>query len=607
MAILREALAIDPANTDALANLASLLISQGDVQEALANLKKLHEVDPRSVSGWLLLARARLVLGDAAGAEKCLNAAESLQPDLPAHACFQMAGVLQERKAFDDAERYYRRALALEPGNDLYRSNYADMLCSIGKLDEGLEQHSAILKHSPDRLRSHLALELALPGVYADGRDLQERRTRYAAGIEALRSRVERFRALPPGQIEADARWSNYLLAYQGEDDRGLQESFAAFQEAVLAPHAPSLDVARSARRGGGKLRVGFASSFFYHCTVGWYFSSWITDLDREKFDVHVYSLGPVRDDLTRRLAESSAFKPAHNLGLFGIAGRILADDLDVLIFPELGLCPITFALAAMRLAPLQCAGWGHPVTSGHSTVDMFFSSELMEPPDAQTHYAERLSLLPGLGTAYRRPEVPDERSRADFGLPDDVPLALVSQSLFKIHPDNDAQIRAVLERNPRAHLVMFEDSFARNTSLFKQRLAKQDIDLARIRFLPYMPRRDFLAVNSMCDVMLDTLHWSGGNTSLDAIAAGLPIVTLPGRFMRGRQSMAMLQLVGCTDWIAADEADYAGKASRALGDGDFRRVARQRLRTGAERLYEQSSAVESLERALTANLRSAD
>ena len=28
---------------------------------------------------------------------------------------------------------------------------------------------------------------------------------------------------------------------------------------------------------------------------------------------------------------------------------------------------------------------------------------------------------------------------------------------------------------------------------------------------------------------MLDTLRWSGGNTSLDAIACGLPVVTLPG------------------------------------------------------------------------------
>lgn len=597
---LRESLALDPHNVDALANLASLLIAQDGVQEALAVLKQLHAVDPRSVNGWLLLARARLVLGDAAGAEKCLRAAESLSPELPPHACFQMAGVLQERKAFDDAERYYRRAMALEPDNVLYRSNYADMLCSIGRLNDGLHEHAALLERSPDKLRSHLALNLTLPGVYENSDDLARRRAGFAEGIALLQGRLGRFRALPSAQVEADARWSNYLLAYQGEDDRDLQERFAAFQAEVLAPHAPARTPA-APRRGGRKLRVGFASSFFYHCTVGWYFSSWVTDLDREMFDVYVYSLGPVRDELTIRLADSSAFRPAHHLPLFGIARQMLSDDLDILIFPELGLCPITFALAAMRLAPLQCAGWGHPVTSGHATIDVYFSSELMEPPGAQAHYSERLALLPGLGTAYRRPDVPGDRDRAALGLPDNVPLALISQSLFKIHPDNDALIRRVLEANPRGRLVMFEDSFAVNTSRFKRRLAASGVDLARVVFLRYVPRRDFLAVNAACDVMLDTLHWSGGNTSLDAIAAGLPIVTLPGRFMRGRQSMAMLHAVDCADWIAADASDYVEKATRALGDGDFRCEARERLRAGSTGLYGQGDAIDRLQQTLSA------
>ena len=75
-------------------------------------------------------------------------------------------------KAFDEAERYYQRAMALEPANVLYRSNYADMLCSTGKIEEGLRQHATILKDSPDRLRSHLALNLTLRGVYASAQDL---------------------------------------------------------------------------------------------------------------------------------------------------------------------------------------------------------------------------------------------------------------------------------------------------------------------------------------------------------------------------------------------------------------------------------------------------
>jgi predicted O-linked N-acetylglucosamine transferase (SPINDLY family) len=66
---------------------------------------------------------------------------------------------------------------------------------------------------------------------------------------------------------------------------------------------------------------------------------------------------------------------------------------------------------------------------------------------------------------------------------------------------------------------------------------------------------------------MLDTMHWSGGNTSLDALSSGLPIVTLEGRFMRGRQSAAMLRTVGVEELIARDAQQYVDIALRVARD----------------------------------------
>jgi CRISPR-associated protein Csy1 len=60
-----------------------------------------------------------------------------------------------------------------------------------------------------------------------------------------------------------------------------------------------------------------------------------------------------------------------------------------------------------------------------------------------------------------------------------------------------------------------------------------------------------------MADVVLDTPRWSGGNTSIDAFAAGTPVVTLPGRFMRGNQTAGMLALMGLQGLIAEDPEDY--------------------------------------------------
>ena len=93
--------------------------------------------------------------------------------------------------------------------------------------------------------------------------------------------------------------------------------------------------------------------------------------------------------------------------------------------------------------------------------------------------------------------------------------------------------------------------------------LAERGVALDRLRMLPHLPRASYLEANRLCDVMLDTTRWSGGNTTLDALAAGLPVVTRRGRFMRGRQSAGMLEIIGLPELIAENDDDYAAIALR--------------------------------------------
>lgn len=591
--LLRQSIALQPDDPDALANLALLLLSSGDRNEALALLKRSYDLAPAHVGTWEALTRSRLLVGDLAGAEYCLNALQKLQPELPAESCFLLAGVMQETKRFDEARRLYERAIAKSPDKFNYRSNYADMLLGVGDLEAGLNQHAALQLRHPARLRSHLAMRLALPGVYGSADAIESARARFSAGLDELSEQLPGFLAQPTDELEADVRWSNFYLAYQGGDDRDLQQRFSRFQSALVRRLIPAADLTRGR---GARIRIGFASSFFHNCTAGWYFSSWISDLPRSEFDVFLYSIGAGRDDLTERLARSATLRPAHHLRLPDLARTIRDDQVDVLVFPELGMCPVTFALAAARIAPLQVAGWGHPVTSGHASIDAYFSCDLMEAADAAAHYSERLLLLPGLGTRYTPQASGVVRTRAELGLPEGRPLALVSQSLFKIHPDNDRLYLDLASRVDGLLLLFYEDSFARNTELFRSRLGARGLVEGRdFRLLPRHSRAEFLAVNAAADIMLDSLHWSGGNTSLDAIAAGLPIVTLPGRFMRGRQSAGMLTSLQCSDLVASSTEAYLQTASRLLLDRDARRHWHERIVAGRPRLFEDRAPTAAL------------
>ena len=260
-----------------------------------------------------------------------------------------------------------------------------------------------------------------------------------------------------------------------------------------------------------------------------------------------------------------------------------------------------TFSLASLRLAPVQVAGWGHPITTGLPNVDYFVSSREMEPEDGAASYRERLVLLSGLGTHYATPAAPGQAVRDEFGLPGDRALYLVPQSLFKIHPENDAVLAEVMARDANGILVFFAAPHDSVTAAFQARLtqalARHGLQLAdRAIFLPYMTHSEYLRVNTVCDVMLDTLHWSGGNTSLDALACGLPLVTLPGRFMRGRQSMAMLRLLGMHELIASDVAGYVATAVKVGGDRELRAALSARIKAGLPTLFNRDEPIRELE-----------
>jgi len=413
---------------------------------------------------------------------------------------------------------------------------------------------------------------------------------------------------LSEAQVLDGMRWTNFFLAYQGGDDRALQAGYAALVARAVGTIAPQW-LAPIARRplAGRRIRVGFASAFFHVGTCGRYFKSWISDLDRDRFEVVVYHLFPGMDDVASEIArgadrfrEFSGSRARPSI----VAPAIRADELDVLVYPELGMDVTSFALAALRLAPRQYAGWGHPVTTGHATIDAFFSCEAMEPDGAEAHYVEPLIRLPGIGTRYERPDVPADASRQRFGLPDGPVLLLCPQSLFKIHPENNALFADILAQNPAAMLVLFAGRHPAITDQFMRRFARtldrHGIAIReRTRVLPPVGHDDYLRINLVCDAMVDTLHWSGGNTSLDALACGLPVVTLPGPFMRGRQSAGMLSLLGVPELIASDRADYVALASRLIAEPAWRRSLADRIDAAQGRLFNVGDATARLQQLL--------
>ncbi|MET0732298.1 MAG: tetratricopeptide repeat protein [Casimicrobiaceae bacterium] len=597
--------ALEPANARAFNNLGNALRTLGRTDDARHAFERAVALRPEYELAVANLAVSWRDAGDEGRAETLLRAALSRPADKPPLRALvvALAGLLRERGELDEAESLYRRAIEMAPGQS------AGEWFNLGRVhaerdEETLAQAAYLRSHAVDRsdLRAVLASRLSLPMIYEDLQHLERARAAFGKALEQLNDEVEGLVSHLTGEQLLDGlRWTNFFLAYQGRDDRALQASYGAFVARALGLRAPRWRAALETRPSSDRrLRVGFASAFFHVGTAGRYFRSWITDLDRERFEVFVYHLHPGMDEVAAEIrARADRFvefggtrtRPS------AVAPVIRGDELDVLVYPELGMDHATFALAALRLAPRQLAGWGHPVTSGHATIDGFISCEAMEPAEGRDHYTERLLTLPGIGTRYRPLAVPEATSRSRLKLPEDRPLFLCPQSLFKIHSDNDDLFAAVLSANPEAALVLFDGRHPSVTARFTRRIAaafeRRRVSPERqLIVLPALPHADYLRINLACDAMLDTLHWSGGNTSLDALACGLPIVTVEGAFMRGRQSAAMLRRVGVPELVAADASEYVHLASRLAQDREWRRHLAARIAQGREVLFDDQQPV---------------
>jgi CRISPR-associated protein Csy1 len=608
IAAFSRVVALDPRNARGYNNLGNALRMLDRTKEARAAFERAMALSPDYDLAIANVAVAWRDAGEVLRAETLLKGALARRGGKPPLRAMvvALAGLLRERGALDDALPLYEQAIAMAPAKS------AGEWFNLGRLfaerDEVVRACDAYRRsHALDRkdLRGAIGARLSLPMIPAGTDDVARARECYAQGLAQLHHDVDALVAgLGEAQVLDGLRWTNFFLAYQGRDDRELQASYASFAARAIDVGAPSwrAPIAPRAREAGAKLRVGFASAFFHVGTAGRYFRSWLTDLDRERFEVFVYHLYPGLDAIASEIAAR-----ADRFVEFGgsrarpsvIAPAIRDDALDVLVYPELGMDHTSFALAALRLAPRQLAGWGHPVTTGHATIDAFISCDEMEPEGADAHYAERLLRLPGIGTSYRRLPIPVDASRARFGLSEDRALLLCPQSLFKVHPDNDALFARMLAANPRASLVMFDGRHPRVTELFMRRIGRAfDAHGVSVRerliVLPPFPHEDYLRINLVCDAMVDTLHWSGGNTSLDALACGLPVVTLPGRYMRGRQSAAMLRIAGAGELVARDADDYVRIAARLVDDAAWRASLRETIRGGLDRIFETRAPVDA-------------
>jgi predicted O-linked N-acetylglucosamine transferase (SPINDLY family) len=536
--------------------LAEWALLHGDARVAHAHLLALVELRPQSASAWWKLAASWLRLGDPLrgydAAERCLKLD-------PTHArAAHLAVVALELGRASSAQRLAAaaRAVALAPSQAELRYQYATALFADFRFERAHEELRTVLAMRPQTLAAHwLGWLYPQSAIFRPGADAADFRQRWAEGL----ARIEAIDLeLPNVRAEAELALrsaTNFYHGYLGTAEPEAQRAYARQVQRLMAIAAPIRPRLEAPRRG--RIRVGVVSNHLYHHSFSKLFRRTVLGLPRERFELIALPLTAIDDDEQRAWrAGCEAFRPLPNGTLAAAAEFLVAQSCDVLLYLDLGMEQVSLALASLRLAPVQLALWGHPITSGLDTIDAFVSSAGMEPNGAEAHYVEPLYRLPGIGACFPcRDAVVVERPPG--------PLRLVSaQSFFKLVPEHDALYARILAALPEAELHLLANLPNHPRELLTERLSKvliaAGVDPARVHYYGRLEQDEFLRLAGSADLIIDSLGWSGGVTTLELIPSGRPIVTCPGAVMRARHSYAMLAELELPELICTDPARYA-------------------------------------------------
>jgi protein O-GlcNAc transferase len=570
---------------------------RGREREAMVALRLAVQSKPDEGTFRLDLARTLMTEGQTEQALAELQHAvrSTAGTPLECDALVELALACMKTSRTQDAIGFLARVLALEPDHALALQAHAAASVQQGDIEAARASAAHCARVAPSAA-ARIRRALMLPAIPRDTAEIAEARARLSCDLDELL-------ADPPGEIarpELDVGMTLFNLAYHGENDRDLMVKLARVYRAAWPA---ALRVAVPVRKRGSRLRLGFVSTYLRFHSIGRLNHGLIRDMPRDRFETVVFSIGEGEDALAAEIAKSADEYVRLPASMAAVTRAIADAGLDALLFTDIGMHPFTYFLAFHRLAPLQLVTWGHPVTTGIDTVDLFLSAQALEVAEANAHYSEELLRLPAFFLpGYRRPQLSGPtRSREELGLPRNGPLFLCPQTLFKLHPDVDALFGELLDRVPDGQLLLLDSHGGlrdRATARLATRLGSA---MKRVHFLPNVGHAEFLERIAASDVALDTLHFGGGNTTYEALAMGTPVVTLPATYLRGRFTLGCYRELGIDEFVARDVRDYVDIAARLALEPDARR--RTDLAARAASLFERRDAADALALELEARL----
>jgi predicted O-linked N-acetylglucosamine transferase (SPINDLY family) len=336
-----------------------------------------------------------------------------------------------------------------------------------------------------------------------------------------------------------------------------------------------------------------------------------IGKLDRARFDIYIAGFAPVeayRGILADVFIKKYKTVYIHLGNNLSTARRQLeALELDIIIYPDLGMKVLPTLLAYSRLAKVQITTWGHSETSGIDTIDYYVSSRWFELDSASVRYTEKLILFKSLGTYYFSPHTifidnnatlakPYKfKTATELGFPEGAHLYCCLQTFYKISPEFESALARILQLD-REGIILLSNGFPYCRShLARLHKVIGNDNIGRVRWIPAVDKTAFLNLVAICDVCLDPFPFGGCNTTFEAFDYNIPVITWPSTQLHGRFTYGLygkMDMADC-ECIVGSAEDYAQIASRVAMNSKLRHKIQRAIETGKSRIFQERESVD--------------
>lgn len=469
-----------------------------------------------------------------------------------------------ETKIYDKAVQASSRAITLRQDIPEAYEARGIALLAINKISEGLEDLKIwielLLKDcdakTKEIFKSCIDL-MAIPAIYESSEEVLECRHNLERNIALTQENLKNIRIedlnIQNIGVKIAFKLNHFYLAYQQKNDKDLNQQMCEIISLLLNNKNEEKLTSNKAK---AKKKLGVISTFKYHPKL--FIFDQLSNIDMDKFEVHVYVFNNSNFNTEIVNPSFTIHSVEFNPDTYKEVVKFLKEErCDYIFMPDIGMSIESRVLSVHNFAQTSFMNWLHPVTSGSPNISYFFSGQLMESGDSDTNYVEKLISFPGVGLKINPKDYISITAEEiqNKSINDDEFKVGCLQTPFKYHPDHDQLILDIAATIKAAnfYFIKYQDGLDHYLmNRLKRLFVKNSLNPERVRLIDRMDKNNYQKFLKTLDISLDSIGWSGGNTTLDAFGVGLPVLTIPQSSMRSRHTSAIYEMMNMKELVCS-------------------------------------------------------